>query len=157
MTRDELTRFTAKFEERDCGFDTPCWIWTSVTTKGYGRFRAGRFHRAHKLAYEHWVGPVPDGLVLDHKCRQRACVNPPHLEPVTNAVNLVRAAQARRVAAEASTSESIAFSEALPLWGEAHATETRGIRDEAAFDEMRATRLQRARRRSRERTKDGAE
>jgi hypothetical protein len=59
-----------------------CWEWTSFRNKaGYGRI-GGRV-LAHRLAYESLVGPIPSGLVIDHLCRNPACVNPAHLEPVT--------------------------------------------------------------------------
>lgn len=64
-----------------------CWEWTASTTHGYGRFSRQRSHRA---LYEMLVGPVPEGLELDHLCRNRACVNPDHLEPVTRRVNVLR-------------------------------------------------------------------
>jgi hypothetical protein len=68
-----------------------CWEWTGARTNGYGYFkRVGTTRRAHRIAYEHLVGPVPDGLVLDHLCRNRGCVNPDHLEPVTSRENLRR-------------------------------------------------------------------
>lgn len=69
-----------------------CWLWTGAIGKGgYGNLRADkRYLNAHKWAYEHWVGPVPDGLHLDHLCRVRNCVNPAHLEAVTRAENLRR-------------------------------------------------------------------
>jgi hypothetical protein len=50
---------------------------------------------AHRFAYLEFVGPIPDGLVLDHLCRNKKCVNPDHLEPVTNAENLRRGRVAR--------------------------------------------------------------
>lgn len=70
---------------------TPCWVWTGGKTHGYGEFHIGgkNFH-AHRLAYEMLVGPIPSGLDLDHLCRNRACVHPMHLEPVTRQVNLLR-------------------------------------------------------------------
>jgi HNH endonuclease len=64
-----------------------CWLWTGATTKGYGRFRGTG---AHRFAYELLVGPIPQGLQLDHLCRVRNCVNPEHLEPVTCQENLRR-------------------------------------------------------------------
>jgi HNH endonuclease len=55
---------------------------------------------AHRVAYEMWFGPIPDGLVIDHLCRNRACVNPAHMEPVTHRENLLRGtgASARQAA-----------------------------------------------------------
>lgn len=69
-----------------------CWRTTgSVTGKGYARFRFdGRSGHGHRFAYLALVGPIPDGLELDHVCRVRHCVNPAHLEPVTHLENLKR-------------------------------------------------------------------
>lgn len=73
-----------------------CWIWKgSLGRHGHGYFNLGadenrRGVAAHKFAYETLVGIVPDGLELDHLCRNPPCVNPDHLEPVTHAENLRR-------------------------------------------------------------------
>jgi hypothetical protein len=69
-----------------------CWVWTAYTDAwGYGRLRVdGRSVEAHRVGYELVVGPIPEGLELDHLCRKPACVNPFHLEPVTTAVNVER-------------------------------------------------------------------
>lgn len=70
-----------------------CWLWTgALASNGYGSVGyAARIHSAHGLAYRLLVGDVPDGLQLDHLCRERRCCNPVHLEPVTPAENMRRA------------------------------------------------------------------
>jgi hypothetical protein len=75
-----------------------CWAWTAAIkqSSGYGAFQVGGKTRyAHRVAYEFMIGPIPDGLELDHLCGQRACVNPWHLEPVTGLVNSRRGRQTR--------------------------------------------------------------
>jgi len=72
-----------------------CWIWHGHRGKfGHGSIRTGGVgfpkEAAHRVAYKLLVGPIPEGLVLDHLCRHGWCVNPAHLEPVTNAENLLR-------------------------------------------------------------------
>lgn len=67
--------------------NTGCWIWGASTAHGYGYWDSRRVHR---LTYELMSGPVPEGLVLDHLCRQRACANPEHLEAVSPRENLLR-------------------------------------------------------------------
>lgn len=69
-----------------------CWVWKGATTvKEYGRLRVGgRKKLAYQYAYELVCGPVPDGLELDHLCRNRACCNPFHLEPTTHQENVLR-------------------------------------------------------------------
>ena len=74
---------------------TGCWLWPTVNARtGYGSIRvAGRGSRmalAHRVSYELHVGPIPEGLHLDHLCRNRGCVNPEHLEPVTCRENILR-------------------------------------------------------------------
>jgi len=69
-----------------------CWIWKGYIKNGYGVFNPGSLgpKQAHKLAWEDVRGEVPNGLVLDHLCRTRACVNPEHLEIVTIRENVLR-------------------------------------------------------------------
>lgn len=70
-----------------------CWLWTGKKCKaGYGDFCAAHKIRvkAHRFAYKNIHGSIPHGLTLDHLCRNRACVNPMHLEPVSIGVNALR-------------------------------------------------------------------
>ena len=69
--------------------DEDCWLWNGARQpQGYGVCRhEGKTKRAHRRVYELLVGDIPEGLQLDHLCRVRNCVNPKHLEPVTNAEN----------------------------------------------------------------------
>jgi HNH endonuclease len=81
--RPAIDRFFEKVEKT-----ATCWTWTaSKDPNDYGQFGSTK---AHRWAYEHFVGPIPAGFDLDHACRRPACVNPAHLEPVTHRVNVLR-------------------------------------------------------------------
>lgn len=71
-----------------------CWVWQGSKCNGYGVVGRGRrtdsTMQTHRAMYEIMVGPVPVGLQLDHLCRNRACCNPAHLEPVTQRENILR-------------------------------------------------------------------
>lgn len=70
-----------------------CWVWQRAKSQGYGYYKIPgekRVVRAHRFMYEREVGPIPEGLTLDHLCRNRACVNPAHLEPVSRGENVLR-------------------------------------------------------------------
>lgn len=84
---DRTVRFWSRVRKGD-----GCWEWTGcMWSYGYGMFTFQSVSKmAHRVGYELSVGPIPDGLVLDHLCRNRRCVRPDHLEPVTLAENTLR-------------------------------------------------------------------
>ena len=85
---DPIERFWSYVEKTDS-----CWLWRGAATgRGYGNCSMfGRSQSAHRVAYELLVGPIPEGLTIDHLCRVKTCVNPAHMEPVTNRENIQRA------------------------------------------------------------------
>lgn len=84
-----LTHLTRHIQTDD---ETGCWLWTgSKNNKGYAQLGDnGRTRSAHRVSYELFKGEIPAGLQLDHLCMVRHCVNPEHLEAVTQSVNMRR-------------------------------------------------------------------
>lgn len=91
MAKTVLERFEANVMADP---NSGCWLWTghikSVIGYGWFYYKKGGTRLAHRVAYELYIGPIPSGLDLDHKCRVRSCVNPYHLEPVTRGENVRR-------------------------------------------------------------------
>jgi len=87
-----LERIIPRLVVEDRGHSSRCWIATYTTDRGgYVALRyAGRMQKLHRLTYEALVGPIPSGFQIDHLCRQRACCNPAHLDPVTPRANTLR-------------------------------------------------------------------
>lgn len=93
LTSAQAQRFWAKVEKTH-----DCWLWTaSLGHSGYGQFGAfDTVWPSHRIAYRQLIGPIEAGLTLDHLCRNKRCVNPAHLEPVTHHENTTRAASHAR-------------------------------------------------------------
>lgn len=82
-----------RFTEKTAPGENGCIVWTaSGNGAGYGAMYLAKGKRvlAHRWSYEHYVGPIPEGMHLDHLCRNRICVNPDHLEVVSHKVNVLR-------------------------------------------------------------------
>ncbi len=96
---DDVARFFSYVDKTGPG---GCWLWTGLLyPHGYAQFRVnGANVGAHRWSYEHHVGPIPEGLTIDHVhargCRHRHCVNPDHLEAVTAAENNRRRSEANQ-------------------------------------------------------------
>lgn len=81
-----------RFMSKVCKLPNGCWAWNGARNRwGYGKFTVGRVTvAAHRYAYAKLVGRIPDALTIDHLCRNRSCVNPEHMQPVTMRENLLR-------------------------------------------------------------------
>ncbi len=92
---ERIQRYTDRGGPDHPVLGTPCWLWTrALSAKGYGSLGGSR--SAHRASWELVNGPAVVGQIIDHLCRVRHCVNPEHLEAVTNAENVRRGAAARR-------------------------------------------------------------
>jgi len=95
-TRTDIQRWCAFVRLPLNGEDGACWEWTGTKNGGYGQFSkplsspGSKMMGAHRYGYERFIGPIPAGLSLDHLCRNRGCVNPAHLEPVSHRENVLR-------------------------------------------------------------------
>jgi len=88
FTRSVRERFFDKVSPEP---NSGCWLWDATgDEKGYGFLKIGnRHHRAHRVSYQLHKGPIPKGMVVDHLCSVRCCVNPDHLEAVSHRENAV--------------------------------------------------------------------
>ena len=84
--------FNDRFTEKIWVLEDTCWLWTgTIAHTGYGQIGdRGQSLLAHRVSYQMFKGPIPDGLQIDHLCRNRWCVNPDHMEPVTLVINVER-------------------------------------------------------------------
>ena len=92
---DIARRIAENVDIRDAGYETPCWLWTMADSGngrggGYGRMKLNnRTCAAHIVSFVNAHGYVPGNKQIDHKCRNRRCVNPDHLQIVTNKRNAI--------------------------------------------------------------------
>ena len=114
LTRSAIS-FDQRFMDKISKTET-CWEWTGAKRKGYASIKnAGKNIYAHRVAYEKWVGPIPEGIEIDHRCHNTICVNPKHLRlatPKQNKENL-RGAQS----ASASGIRGVSWISHRNKWG----------------------------------------
>lgn len=113
---DRAKPYKTHYLEEERGYSTPCWTWQLAKTQpgpggtgGYGKVRyKGKDLLAHRHYYEQTRGPIPTGLQLDHLCRNRDCVNPDHMEPVTPLENTRRSRSSKLTLEQAQEIERLA-------------------------------------------------
>ena len=115
---------------------TGCWNWIgSRLPAGYGRFGVAGAHYemvlAHRWSHEFFIGPIADGLFVDHLCRNRRCVNPDHLEAVTPAENNLRSMPHRNIATADACKNGHAWTEATSYIGPTGKRDCRRCRNES--------------------------
>lgn len=100
MHKDPMEKFIDAIDVLRDG----CWQWrNSLASDGYGKFWIAQTQfLAHRFSYQLYIGEIPEGLQLDHQCRNRGCVNPEHLEPVTQKENILRGAGLAAIAAKST-------------------------------------------------------
>lgn len=85
------SRIVGRITEMPGPMPSPCFVWTGALSNGYANAKwQGRARKLHRVLYDELVGPITEGLVLDHLCRNRACLNVAHLEQVTQRENILR-------------------------------------------------------------------
>lgn len=139
-------RFWAKVNKTET-----CWLWTaSIQRNGYGMFSIGGKKRevAHRTAYKALIGEIPEGYQLDHLCRVRNCVNPEHLEPVTQRENIRRgdspsAQNARKNECKHGHELTPENTYVLPADGSRHCRECMREKDRRRVPRRRSTKAQR--------------
>lgn len=110
MSEEDLWRVLNNLDVGDC------WEWKKSTVCGYGQFHLnGKSLRVHRIVYEALVGPIPEGMVLDHLCRNRKCANPDHLEVVTHGENIRRGQTGKRLGRRTHCVNGHSFENAPPF------------------------------------------
>lgn len=166
-------RLNRYIEKRESG----CWEWVGYrNSRGYGYIMMiGKGNTpAHRVTYEFWVGLIPDGLEIDHLCRNPSCVNPEHLEPVTHAENMARSAPAQQThckrgghplsgdnlyinATSGARQCRACMGEARARWEEKNADKIAAYRQTERARELSRERNRRYEQRKRERAEHGGE